>query len=158
MQTHQPAAAHEPYEASRLRPVTLKDVAKLVELYNEARTPTETHATMVSWLEHGGGLLLETSTGELLCAIRWREDEGGWRIDRIATLPESRGLGYGRWLMTRLEALAIRNNIPSLTLTLNELRDDLTRYYTRMGYQVISKDATSVTLDKRVGGVWQVKA
>lgn len=155
--TQQPTAAREPYEASRLRSVTLKDVGKLVELYNEARTKSETHSTMMSWLEHGGGLLLETSTGDLLCAIRWREDEGGWRIDRIATLPESRGLGYGRWLMTKLEALAIRNNIPYLSLTLNELRDDLTRYYTRMGYRVIDQDASSVTLDKRVGGVWQVK-
>ena len=148
----------EPYEAARLRAVSLRDTDKLVALYQKARKGREeTRQDMLSWLEHGGGLLLETQNADFLCAIRWRESGSGWQVDRIATLPEARGLGYGRWLMTKLEALAIRNNIPCLTLTLDEARENLTSYYTRMGYRVVEEHADEVVLDKRVGGMWQVK-
>ena len=147
------------HEASRLRWVSLKDTPKLVKLYNLAREGNpETRRSMLSWLEHGGGLALETPSQELVCAIRWREDAKGWTVDRIATLPEARGRGYGRWLMTKVEALAIRKNIPSLTLVLDEVNNELSQYYQRMGYRIIEQTDTTVTLDKRVGGTWQYKA
>ena len=150
--------AFEPYEAARLRQASLQDAASLVTLYTRARESSlETDATMREWLEHGGALLLENRSGEILCALRWCENGTGWSVDRIATLPEARGQGYGRWLMTKVEALAIRTNIPTLTLTLDEVRDDLTNYYLRMGYQVTGRTAHEVMLNKRVGGTWQYK-
>ncbi len=146
------------YEAARLRWSALKDTAQLVELYNKAReTKNETNSSMQDWLERGGGLILEDEDGQMLCAIRWCEEGEGWRVDRIATLPEARGRSYGRWLMTKVEALAIRNNIPTLTLSLYEVKDDLLHYYQRMGYQILEQSSTEVTLTKRVGGVWQYK-
>ena len=146
------------FEAANLRQTTLKDTEALVQLYNQAREgKTETPQSMLAWLEHGGGLLLEDAEGKLLCAIRWREEGRGWRVDRIATLPKARGQSFGRWLMTKVEALAIRTNIPTLTLTLDEVRDDLLHYYERMGYRVVEQGENEVTLTKQVGGTWQYK-
>lgn len=144
------------YEAARLRWATLQDVDRLVRLFTAAR-PKETEAreSMLGWLEQGGALLLEDGEGELLCALRWREEGDGWRVDRIATLPSERGQGYGRWLMTKVEALAIRYNVPELKLTLD--RDELVPYYRRMGYRVDEEAASAWDLRKRVGGTWQVQ-
>lgn len=153
-----PPKTDELYEAARLRKATLQDAAALAELYNLARdTKRETSETMLRWLEHGGALLLEAASGELLCALRWQEEGVGWRVDRVATLPAARGQSYGRWLMTKVEALAIRTNISTLTLTLDEVRDDLLSYYQRMGYTITEQRLAEVTLEKRVGGMWQYK-
>lgn len=148
------------YEAARLRWATLKDADRLVHLFAAAR-PTEPEArpAMLGWLEQGGALLLEDSKGTPLCALRWREEGDGWRVDRIATLPDERGQGYGRWLMTKVEALAIRYNVPELKLTLDQ--EELLPYYRRLGYRVVDAgddDRSGVRLSKRVGGTWQVQA
>ena len=167
----QPAAsALDRYEAAKLRRATLADAAALAALYraaHDARDATrcedevasETEASMLEWLGRGGGLVLQDASGAFLCALRWRERDGGWQLDTVATRPEARGQGYGRWLMTQLEALAIRANIPTLTLELSEARDDLLAYYGRMGYAAQEADpATGIlTLSKRVGGTWQYK-
>lgn len=144
------------YEAARLRWATLQDVDRLVDLFSKARPDgTATRAEMLGWLEQGGSLLLEDGEGTLLCALRWREEGDGWRVDRVATLPGERGQGYGRWLMTKVEALAIRYNVPQLVLTLDQ--DDLVPYYRRMGYRVAEESASAWHLHKRVGGTWQVQ-
>lgn len=144
------------YEAARLRWATLQDADRLVHLYAAARPhDLEAREGMLGWLEQGGALLLEDAEGTPLCALRWREEEGGWRVDRIATLPTERGQGYGRWLMTKVEALAIRYNIPELKLTLE--RDELVPYYRRMGYRVDEEGESMFHLRKRVGGTWQVQ-
>lgn len=152
-QLPQPGSA---YEAARLRWATLQDVGRLVRLFGEAR-PTEPEARedMLAWLEQGGALMLEDGEGTPLCALRWREEGGGWRVDRIATLPDERGQGFGRWLMTKVEALAIRYNVPELKLTLD--REELLPYYRRLGYRVATEDDRGVHLRKRVGGTWQVQ-
>jgi GNAT superfamily N-acetyltransferase len=167
-------AAHpgQAYEAAHLRPAEFRDIPELLELYKVALDKEESEDEMTSWLEQGGAFVLEDATGKMLCALRWREEintdsQDGWRVDRVATIPAARGQGFGRWLMTKVEALAIRNNIPTLTLTLDEARADLLAYYQRMGYAVLSHEvlshevlgqaATAVTLSKRVGGTWQRK-
>lgn len=144
------------YEAARLRWATLADVERLVSLFRAARSDAEASpGEMAAWLEQGGAVLLEGSEGTPLCALRWREEDHGWRVDRITTLPGERGHGYGRWLMTKVEALAIRYNVPELRLTLDEA--DLVGYYQRMGYRIDGEDASGWHLRKRVGGTWQVK-
>lgn len=149
----QPGAA---YEAARLRWATLQDVDRLVRLFAEARPrDLEAREGMLAWLEQGGALLLEDAEGTPLCALRWREEGDGWRVDRIATLPSERGQGYGRWLMTKVEALAIRYNVPELKLTLDV--DELVPYYRRMGYRIDDQGEAAFHLSKRVGGTWQVQ-
>lgn len=132
---------------------------QLTELHRQARRASaETEAEMREWLERGGALLLEHAEngGQVVCALRWREHGGGWLLDRVATLPEFRGQSFGRWLVTKVEALAIQSNIPHLTLRLDEQREDLLAYYGRMGYRPFQANG-EVLLGKRVGGVWQVK-
>jgi GNAT superfamily N-acetyltransferase len=152
-------AAHpgRAYEAAHLRSAEFKDVPELLELYNVALGKAEGEEELIAWLERGGAFVLENAEGKMLCALRWREDGDGWSVDRVATIPEARGQGFGRWLMTKVEALAIRTNIPTLTLHLDEVREDLLVYYQRMGYSVVRQDKQTVTLSKRVGGTWQRK-
>lgn len=150
------------YEAARLRWAAEADAARLTRLWNLAREDEredeegdapEDEAGMRDWLEHGGALLLEDEEGRPLCGARWRWEGRGWRVDRIATLPEARGQGFGRWLMTKLEALAIKRNVPTLALDLE--RPELLPYYLRMGYREIASETGRRTLLKQVGGTWQ---
>jgi len=150
------------YEAVQLRWATTADAARLVTLWQVAY-PDEpaTVADMAAWLEHGGALTLQDNVGRLLAALRWREEGSGWRVDRVATRPDHRGQGYGRWLATKVEASAIRHNVPHLLLSIPSDDVEQAAYYARMGYQVVADDADPaprrVTLRKVVGGVWQTK-
>jgi GNAT superfamily N-acetyltransferase len=159
---HPTAHPGQAYEAAHLRSAEFKDVPELLGLYKVALGKAESEDELIRWLERGGALVLENAEGKMLCALRWREEansegQDGWRVDRVATIPEARGQGFGRWLMTKVEALAIRTNIPTLTLVLDEVREDLLAYYQRMGYSVVTQDTRSATLSKRVGGIWQRK-
>ncbi len=146
------------YEAAWLRFAEFRDVFALTELYKQARPHLrETPASVQGWLEHGGALLLENTDGKILSALRWCEIPEGWQLDRIATLPKHRTQGFGRWLMTKVEALAIRQNIASLHLSIEAEREDLLSYYGRMGYEQLGKSGKEILLSKRVGGTWQYK-
>lgn len=149
------------YEAARLRWATHADAARLAELWRRSY-PDDAAGTaeMAEWLERGGALTMQDRGGELLAALRWREEGDGWRVDRVATRPDERGQGYGRWLTTKVEALAIRRSVPYLILNLPpvEVAEQLA-YYQRMGYVTVEEDADlGVTLQKAVGGEWQTKA
>jgi GNAT superfamily N-acetyltransferase len=148
------------YEASRIRLATSKDIGNLVALWQLAYPESITGpAEMAGWLEHGGVLTMEARDRTLLAALRWRHEDSGWRVDRVATRPEERGQGYGRWLTTKVEALAIKHSISHLRLTLPDEQDDEQLvYYQRMGYALAHDDAEGRTLRKVVGGEWQVKA
>ena len=142
-----------PGPAAKLHNATYADAGALTQLYRAACDEGEEERVVQGWLE-GGGALSFAIDRTIVCALRWRETTYGWEVGRLATLPGYRGQGFGRWLMTRLEALAIQHNIPELQLTLGVTQADLLPYYTRMGYRACSPDAP-LTLCKRVGGVWQ---
>jgi GNAT superfamily N-acetyltransferase len=148
------------YQAAHLRWASIADAPRLAALWRLAYPDDATSTPeMANWLEHGGALTLQDAAGTILAAMRWRIEGSGWRVDRVATRPEERGQGYGRWLATRVEALAIRHSVPHLSLSLPS--DDLAQeaYYRRMGYDVVDGDAAPRhTLRKTVGGVWQTKA
>jgi GNAT superfamily N-acetyltransferase len=162
------------YDAARLRWAAYDDAARLTALWQRAYPDApETESAMCPWLEHGGALMLEDHAGALLAALRWRETSQGWEVDRVATRPSQRGQGYGRWLMTKVEAAAIRANVPYLTLSLPaDAPASQLAYYARMGYvptETPADEATSseedaaadaarrIELRKRVGGTWQTK-
>lgn len=148
------------YEAARLRWATRHDAARLRALWGAAYPSSEQTDEVDGWLEHGGALLLEDHRGDVLAALRYRHRPDGWEVDRVATLPAHRGQGYGRWLMTRVEAAAIRANVPYLSLTLpRDASAEQRAYYRRMGYDERGdEDADGVVMHKRVGGTWQTKA
>lgn len=140
---------------ARLRWAGLQDLAQLCALFQAARPGQATgEAEMTAWLEHGGAIVLE-SEGRALAALRWREEGAGWRVDPVACLPEARDMGYDRWLMTKVEAHAIRSNIPTLTLELPS--SEALPTYRRMGYRRPDPERDPGTLVKRVGGTWQVQ-
>ena len=149
------------YEAARLRWAGEADAARLAALWRAGRDADgadpsgEDEARMRAWLADGGAVVLEDDRGEALCALRWRWQGGGWHLDRIATRPDARGQGFGRWLMTKLEALAIKRAVPHLTLDLPADHADLRSYYVRLGYRDAGTQAGAVRMRKRVGGVWQ---
>ena len=141
-------------QQAKLHTATSSDAAALAALYQTAwNDPDEDEAMVQRWLGDGG-VLSFVCDGTFVSALRWREAPYGWEVGRLATLPEYRGQGFGRWLTTRLEALAIQHNIPELRLTLTGAQTELLPYYTRMGYHAADSDAP-LSLSKRVGGVWQ---
>ncbi len=152
------------YAAAQLRWATLADAPRLVALWRLAY-PGGGGDDAAAWLEHGGALTLQDEAGRILAALRWREEGSGWRVDRVATRPEARGQGYGRWLATKVEALAIRKNVPFLLLSVPAAETAQLAYYLRLGYQLVdAPPATNGapkpahrTLRKVVGGVWQRK-
>lgn len=140
------------FTSPRLRAATTADAPKLAALWAKARPEAGVdQANLKRWLATGRALLLEDAAGCALAALRYREEEGGWRVEPIVTDPDQRGQGYGRWLMTTLEADAIKGNVPFLALDLGE--PSTLPYYRRLGYRPASDD--ELRLRKRVGGVWQ---
>lgn len=135
-----------------LREAELSDAPSLAELYRAAKpAPETTSAAMAAYLNSGYALVVSDAYGRVLAAVRWTSDPEGWNVERVVTLATEREQGYGRWLMTKLEAMAIKGNVKSLTLEIDD-REQL-RYYRRMGYHPTEEGG--LVLSKRVGGVWQ---
>lgn len=155
------AATREVAQApkARLRWAGLADLDALCAVYRGARPEradwdAEDASEMAGWLEHGGAILLE-SEGEAIAALRWREESGGWRVDPATDPSGDPGNGFERWLMTKVEALAIRANIPTLTVELPS--PEALPTYRRMGYRRARPGSEDRTMVKRVGGTWQVQ-
>ncbi len=140
------------YVPPRLREANASDAPALAALYAVARPQAQlSTAALREWLSRGRALLVEDALGRVVAALRHWEEGDGWRVEPIVTHPEHRGQGYGRWLMTMLEADAIRSNIPFLALTITDV--SVLPYYQRLGYRPVGDDPKD--LGKRVGGVWQ---
>ncbi len=146
-----PREAGAPRPAARLREATPADAERLAELYAASGAPQEDAAGIRAWLAKGGSLLVEREGGPVVAAVRWQPTDAGWVVERVTTRPDERGNGFGRWLMTKLEALAIRGNVPLLDLVVDD--EGLVPYYRRMGYR--QEGPSPLRLTKRVGGVWQ---
>jgi ribosomal protein S18 acetylase RimI-like enzyme len=140
--------------AAALRRAEPADAEGLAALHHEVWD--ESPEDLTDWLHRGGALVLEDEK-RIVAAVLWLEEAGGWRLDRLATLPGYRGRGFGRWLMTKVEALAIRENIPAVFLYVEKERHDLLGYYRRMGYRVTEEEETRLLLRKPIGGSWQYK-
>lgn len=104
-------------------------------------------------IEHGGALYYEADQGPL-SLISWRDVAGGWDLAECTAVEGEDVLGHTRWLMTEVEALAIRLNVPRLSVT--PVDEEGAARFRRMGYE---PDADhSGRLSKRVGGQWQFRA
>lgn len=140
------------FTSPRMRDATSADAGRLADLWSRARPQSGVgRAELREWLASGRALLLEGATGAVLAALRFREEDGGWRVEPIVTDPEQRGQGFGRWLMTALEAGAIRENVAFLALDVEE--PTTLSYYRRLGYRPHGEH--ELQLRKRVGGMWQ---
>jgi len=140
------------YTQPRLREATAADADALAFLYDTARPEKGASAAgLREWLGLNNALLVENDAGKVLAALRYGEEGEGWRLEPIVTHPDHRGQAYGRWLMTTLEADAIRTNVPFLAVKLSN--PEVLPYYRRLGYGAAGTDP--LDLVKRVGGVWQ---
>ena len=144
------------HRGTRLRWASRGDSERLHALFCEVRPgeQKEAPADLEEWLEHGGAILPEDEEGRLLSAVRWLDTPEGWLLDRICTREAARGLGFGRWLMTKVEALAIRHNVPLLTVRLPGAEEN--SYYERLGY-LVSRNGSGYIASKQVGGQWQLR-
>lgn len=135
-----------------MRSASSADAARLADLWALARPSSGVgQRELREWLASARALLLEDAGGRALAAIRFREENGGWRVEPIVTDPDQRSQGFGRWLMTALEADAIRENVAFLALNIEE--PSTLPYYRRLGYR--QHGSSELELRKRVGGVWQ---
>lgn len=142
------------YEAARLHLADIVDADQLSRFFNDVEPGAQESVTsMAQWLEHGGALVVENSEGHIVSALRWRESADGWQLDHIVTDSNYRNMGYGRWLLTKAEALAIQHNVATLRVYLPDTQHHLEPYYLRMGY--VREDGSDVVLAKQVGGMWQ---
>lgn len=138
----------------RLRRASMADAPRLARLTGSCQeSPALTEEQMSSCIEHGGALFYEADSGPV-SMITWQESPGGWDLKNYSTTTDDDDLGHTRWLMTQVEALAIRLNVPRLSVSsLNT--GDLT-CYRRMGYEPDATDPER--LSKRVGGQWQFRS
>lgn len=136
----------------QLRRAALGDAAKLAGLYRSNGSAISSEQ-LSHRLEHGGALYFEDDQGPV-AALTWQDTAGGWQLGRTALRSDQSGDGLGRWLMTHVEALAIRLNVPWLSLE-NIDSSDLA-WYRRLGYE--SRPGSPNRLTKKVGGTWQYRA
>ena len=139
--------------AAKVRLAGLGDAADIGRLLNETSVAATTSEEVEENLEQGGALLLESKAGTLLCALVWLETEHGWTLHQPAVAEVYRDQELDRWVLTKLEALAIQRNIPTLKMRLGD--ESRLFYYERMGYRLEGDD--DLLLSKRVGGTWQYK-
>ena len=135
----------------RLRRASIADADKLAALAAGAGTPDARQLS--ERIEHGGALYYEADQGPL-SLISWRDVAGGWDLAECSAVGGEDVQGHTRWLMTEVEALAIRLNVPRLSVTPSD--EDGAARYRRMGYEPDADN--SGRLSKRVGGQWQFRA
>ena len=140
-------------QAAKVRLAGLEDAPNVAQLLREVRDEPTTSEEVEATLEKGGALLLESS-GTLLCALLWLETPHGWTLEQPAVAEAYRNQELDRWVLTKLEALAIQRNVPTLKMRLSD--ESLLPYYGRMGYRR-EEDGSEIILGKRVGGTWQYK-
>ena len=111
-----------------------------------------TGAQLAECIEYGGVLYYEDDHGPL-ALVCWRETARGWELSPVLIRRDASDDGYGRWLLTHVEALAIKHSIPRLSL--EALPTTGADYYRRLGYEPEYPGARRLT--RQVGGTWQLK-
>ena len=130
---------------ARLRRAELTDAGSLAELFCASETE------MQAWLETGGALLVENGKQRPVAAVRWQPQANGWRLEPPVVEQSDTEQAYDRWLLTKLEALAIKGNVARLDVALADPQQE--PYFQRLGYRPAGEGAE--LWSKRVGGVWQ---
>lgn len=108
-------------------------------------------AQLSGCIEFGGVIYFEDDSGPLVM-LCWREAAGGWELRPVVARPGRPGTPHDRWLLTHVEALAIRHNVPFLIMQLADSAD--AGYFQRLGYE--PEFPGSSRLIRRVGGTWQL--
>ncbi|UJW56898.1 GNAT family N-acetyltransferase [Bacillus sp. A116_S68] len=66
-------------------------------------------------------------------------ENGEFHVGSIAMLPESRGMGIGKQLLSKAEELAMKQSHSKISLTVREDNDKARQLYEKIGYKVVNK-------------------
>ena len=140
-----------PVTRPQLRRAQLGDAARLASLFSIGGSSISSNQ-MAERLEHGGALFFEDDQGPV-SALCWQETSAGWKLSQTVLRDGQSGDSHGRWLMTQVESLAIRLNIPWLSLDLADSSN--LDWYRRLGYE--PQAGKPHLLAKKVGGTWPLR-
>ncbi len=131
---------------------SLGDAPRLAGLLRTREGEQLTGAQLSDCIEHGGALYFEDEHGPV-SVLAWQESPAGWDLLPAGLREDQDDDGHERWLLTQVEALAIRLNVPRLSLEPLEGTDP--GWYRRMGYE--QESTRSPRLVRKVGGTWQYR-
>ena len=147
-----PATETEFSPRLQVRRAGIGDAARLAGLLRDRQGEPFSSSQLSDCIEHGGALYFEDEHGPV-SVLAWQESPAGWELLPAGLREDQDDDGYERWLLTQVEALAIRLNVPRLCLQLDDDAD--LNWYRRMGYQ--PESARSRRLTRKVGGTWQYR-
>lgn len=141
--------------ATTVRPAQLSDTAALTDLVNRAYAieaffvegPRTTADEIATLIRSGGFLVLDYADG-IAAAVLFRAPgqrdgvppetpSSGAYFGMLSVTPELQGKGLGRRLVQVVEAMAEATGARSMRLRVIDLREELTRWYTSLGYREV---------------------
>lgn len=155
--------------AISVRRATPADAVALAELVNRAfvveRTFVDGDRTdpdeIGELTRRGGFLVLEHAHG-LAAAIYFEPRGSAAYIGMLSVDPELQGMGLGTRLVRIAEALAEAQGVSQVTLRIVNLREELVRWYRRLGYReigtspfqdvAVKQPCHFIEMRKRIGG------
>jgi ribosomal protein S18 acetylase RimI-like enzyme len=137
--------------ATSVRRAQLSDTAALTELVNRAYAiessfleGDRTTADEIAALIRSGGFLVLDYAGGIAAAVLFQgpgQREGTPPLHAyfgmLSVLPELQGKGLGRRLVQVAEAMAEATGATSMSLRIINLREELSRWYQRLGYREV---------------------
>ena len=103
----------------------------------------ETAANIAGQLQNGSDAIVAERNGRMLACVMITIEEGDLYFGRLAVLPEARGLGLARRLVSAVETEARRRGLPGVRLGVRIVLTDNRRLFDALGYREISREAHS---------------
>jgi len=101
----------------------------------------ETAANIADQLQNGSDAIVAERNGRMLACVMITIEEGDLYFGRLAVLPEARGLGLARRLVSAVETEARRRGLPGVRLGVRIVLTDNQRLFDALGYREISREA-----------------
>jgi ribosomal protein S18 acetylase RimI-like enzyme len=136
-----------------IRSATVDDAARLAatiraafeqyrgKLEPESGAFRETAASIADELQRHTGAIVAERDGAMVGCVLFRLYEGDLYFGRLSVLPDARGLGLARRLITAVERQARLMRLPAVRLGVRVALTDNQRLFRSLGYREISREA-----------------